>query len=233
VSLCVSSVSAPLWCLCVSLVSLRLSGVSAPLWCLCASLVSLGARDPGAKISRESARSASSAAIVGAMLVQNALTSSSRANRRARRIARASHAPRRTRRSQRSSSRAWRRARRYSRARRPARAPGHPCDLPLQISRAISFPRALTGFAGYYRPGCSCTPEGPGSFCETRAHCVFALPAPSPPVQLSWHYLVYGPRRESSQKVALRACSRIACVGCRAKQTSADNKDGSILRDSA
>ena len=69
----------------------------------------------------------------------------------------------------------------------PVRPDGHLEDLPLQIlweTTVRATPRALTAFAGYYRPGCSCTPEAPRSFCEIHAHPVFTDPALSPPVHL-------------------------------------------------
>ena len=106
---------------------------------------------------------------------------------------------------------------------RSAARVGHPCDLPLQISWAISFSRALTSFAGIYSQARSCTPEAPRSFCETRAPRVFTDPALSPPEQLLWLTFFSGARRESSQKVVPGACSRIVCVGCRANHTSAKN----------
>ena len=68
-----------------------------------------------------------------------------------------------------------------ARTRAPARFT--PANLVGHTARAT--PRALTGFAGYYRPGCSCTPEAPRSFCATPARTVFTHPALSPPRHLS------------------------------------------------
>ena len=77
-------------------------------------------------------------------------------------------------------ARGARRPVRAARARAPMRS--IPMDLIGITVRAI--PRSLTGFAGILEPGCSCTPEGPRSFCEISARPVFTDPALSPPVRL-------------------------------------------------
>ena len=186
--------------------SLRLSGVSACLWCLCASLVSL--RLSGVS-GREGPRGQGARAIG------------------------ASASLRGVRRPARAHERVARGARRLARIGAIGGARRAPARFTPANLVGIYRPRALNGFAGYYRPGCSCTPEAPRSFCETRAPRVFTDPALSPPEQLLWLTFFSGARRESSQKVVPGACSRIVCVDPRTKQTVANNKDGSILRNSA